>query len=173
MCFGLFLNSGPVGKSGVGGILCAFWLCTWFVTLMWNLLSPGEEVKVEVVEDPCKCEARLAFQKQTQAAIQRLTAKNILSVDSDGSQFIINSLCSTFHCGGSWLFLPADIVIEMQFNSVSSCVCLSEWYEHYFSFSFYHLIVLVNVFANEFPWLSSLADVSGRIEHLENMVGRV
>uniref|UniRef100_A0A665WAR5 Matrilin 3a n=1 Tax=Echeneis naucrates TaxID=173247 RepID=A0A665WAR5_ECHNA len=37
-------------------------------------------VKVEVVEDPCKCEARLAFQKQTQAAIQRLTAKHILSV---------------------------------------------------------------------------------------------
>uniref|UniRef100_A0A668UPR7 VWFA domain-containing protein n=1 Tax=Oreochromis aureus TaxID=47969 RepID=A0A668UPR7_OREAU len=35
------------------------------------------EVKVEVVEDPCKCEARLAFQKQTQAAIQQLTAKHI------------------------------------------------------------------------------------------------
>ncbi|XP_053192681.1 matrilin-3a [Scomber japonicus] len=35
-----------------------------------------KEVKVEkVVEDPCKCEARLAFQKQTQAAIQQLTAK--------------------------------------------------------------------------------------------------
>ncbi|XP_076024168.1 matrilin-3a isoform X2 [Genypterus blacodes] len=33
------------------------------------------EVKVVVVEDPCKCEARLAFQKQTQAAIQQLTAK--------------------------------------------------------------------------------------------------
>uniref|UniRef100_A0A3Q1BPI4 VWFA domain-containing protein n=1 Tax=Amphiprion ocellaris TaxID=80972 RepID=A0A3Q1BPI4_AMPOC len=33
------------------------------------------EVKVEVVEDPCKCEARLAFQKQTQAALQQLTAK--------------------------------------------------------------------------------------------------
>ncbi|XP_042076292.1 matrilin-3a isoform X4 [Haplochromis burtoni] len=33
------------------------------------------EVKVEVVEDPCKCEARLAFQKQTQAAIQQLAAK--------------------------------------------------------------------------------------------------
>ncbi|KAM9703284.1 matrilin-3a isoform 4-T4 [Menidia menidia] len=33
------------------------------------------EVKVEVVEDPCKCEARLAFQKQTQAAVQQLTAK--------------------------------------------------------------------------------------------------
>ncbi|XP_026196602.1 matrilin-3a [Anabas testudineus] len=32
-------------------------------------------VKVEVVEDPCKCEARLAFQKQAQAAIQQLTAK--------------------------------------------------------------------------------------------------
>ncbi|XP_070782338.1 matrilin-3a [Enoplosus armatus] len=33
------------------------------------------EVKAEVVEDPCKCEARLVFQKQTQAAIQQLTAK--------------------------------------------------------------------------------------------------
>ncbi|XP_035534909.1 matrilin-3a isoform X1 [Morone saxatilis] len=35
-----------------------------------------KQVKVEVVQvDPCKCEARLAFQKQTQAAIQQLTAK--------------------------------------------------------------------------------------------------
>ncbi|XP_045917027.1 matrilin-3a isoform X2 [Micropterus dolomieu] len=34
-----------------------------------------KQVKVEVVEDPCKCEARLVFQKQTQAAIQQLTAK--------------------------------------------------------------------------------------------------
>ncbi|XP_041832379.1 matrilin-3a [Melanotaenia boesemani] len=34
-----------------------------------------KQVKVEVVEDPCKCEARLAFQKQTQAAIQQLTTK--------------------------------------------------------------------------------------------------
>uniref|UniRef100_A0A1A8IGH8 Matrilin 3a n=1 Tax=Nothobranchius kuhntae TaxID=321403 RepID=A0A1A8IGH8_NOTKU len=33
------------------------------------------EVKVEVMEDPCKCEARLVFQKKTQAAIQQLTAK--------------------------------------------------------------------------------------------------
>ncbi|XP_067339150.1 matrilin-3a isoform X2 [Channa argus] len=33
------------------------------------------EVKVEIVEDPCKCEARLAFQKKTQATIQQLTAK--------------------------------------------------------------------------------------------------
>uniref|UniRef100_A0A673BUH0 Matrilin 3a n=1 Tax=Sphaeramia orbicularis TaxID=375764 RepID=A0A673BUH0_9TELE len=40
------------------------------------------EVKVEVVEDPCKCEARLAFQKQTQATIQQLTAKHILCVVS-------------------------------------------------------------------------------------------
>ncbi|XP_054475062.1 matrilin-3a [Anoplopoma fimbria] len=41
-----------------------------------------EEVKaVVVVEDPCKCEARLAFQKQTQSAIQQLTAKHILFVD--------------------------------------------------------------------------------------------
>ncbi|KAM4522771.1 matrilin-3a [Odontesthes bonariensis] len=34
-----------------------------------------KQVKVEVLEDPCKCEARLAFQKQTQAAIQQLTGK--------------------------------------------------------------------------------------------------
>nr|XP_046229942.1 matrilin-3a isoform X3 [Scatophagus argus] len=34
-----------------------------------------KQVKVEVVEDPCKCEARLVFQKQTQTAIQQLTAK--------------------------------------------------------------------------------------------------
>ncbi|XP_051265442.1 matrilin-3a isoform X2 [Dicentrarchus labrax] len=35
-----------------------------------------KQVKVEVVQaDPCKCEARLVFQKQTQAAIQQLTAK--------------------------------------------------------------------------------------------------
>ncbi|XP_015225241.1 PREDICTED: matrilin-3-like isoform X1 [Cyprinodon variegatus] len=34
-----------------------------------------EEVRAEVVEDPCKCEAMLAFQKQTQAAIQQLTDK--------------------------------------------------------------------------------------------------
>ncbi|XP_061602901.1 matrilin-3a isoform X2 [Cololabis saira] len=33
------------------------------------------EVKVEVLEDPCKCEARLAFQRQTQATIQQLAAK--------------------------------------------------------------------------------------------------
>ncbi|XP_041661816.1 matrilin-3a isoform X3 [Cheilinus undulatus] len=39
-------------------------------------VSPVEtEVKVEVVEDPCKCEARLVFQKKTQAAIEQLTAK--------------------------------------------------------------------------------------------------
>ncbi|CAK6979202.1 matrilin-3a [Scomber scombrus] len=73
-----------------------------------------KEVKAEVVvEDPCKCEARLAFQKQTQAAIQQLTAKNILYVASDGSHFIINSAHRPFHCGGgSWFFLPAGIVIE-------------------------------------------------------------
>ncbi|KAM6915755.1 uncharacterized protein FYW49_010580 [Xenentodon cancila] len=34
-----------------------------------------KQVKVEVLEDPCKCEARLAFQRQTQATIQQLTAK--------------------------------------------------------------------------------------------------
>uniref|UniRef100_A0A3P9KZ20 Matrilin 3a n=1 Tax=Oryzias latipes TaxID=8090 RepID=A0A3P9KZ20_ORYLA len=48
----------------------------------WNgyVLNPDKktcsmkQVKVEVLEDPCKCEARVAFQKQTQAAIQQLTA---------------------------------------------------------------------------------------------------
>nr|XP_057913617.1 matrilin-3a [Doryrhamphus excisus] len=35
-----------------------------------------KQVKAEVVVvDPCKCEARLAFQKQTQATMQQLTAK--------------------------------------------------------------------------------------------------
>uniref|UniRef100_A0A3Q3KR46 VWFA domain-containing protein n=1 Tax=Monopterus albus TaxID=43700 RepID=A0A3Q3KR46_MONAL len=38
------------------------------------------EVKVAAVaEDPCKCEARVAFQRQTQVAIQQLTATHILS----------------------------------------------------------------------------------------------
>ncbi|XP_017267239.1 matrilin-3a isoform X4 [Kryptolebias marmoratus] len=40
--------------------------------------KPGEEVRVEVLEvleDPCKCEAQLAFQRKTLAAIQQLTAK--------------------------------------------------------------------------------------------------
>ncbi|XP_077600472.1 uncharacterized protein LOC144215420 [Stigmatopora nigra] len=36
-------------------------------------------VKPLVAEDPCRCEARLAFQKQTQAAMQKLIAKHILS----------------------------------------------------------------------------------------------
>lgn len=40
------------------------------------------------MEDPCKCEARLAFQKQTQAAVQQLTAKHILCVVSGGRRFI-------------------------------------------------------------------------------------
>ncbi|XP_048107378.1 matrilin-3a isoform X1 [Alosa alosa] len=34
-----------------------------------------KEVKVEVIQDPCKCEARLAFQKQTQNSLQDLTAR--------------------------------------------------------------------------------------------------
>ncbi|XP_051501122.1 matrilin-3a [Myxocyprinus asiaticus] len=33
------------------------------------------KVKVEVVQDPCMCEARLAFQRQTQTSIQDLNAK--------------------------------------------------------------------------------------------------
>lgn len=58
---------------------------------------PVEEVKVEVVEDPCKCEARLVFQKQTQATLQQLTAKHILPVVSDGRHFVVNIPRSTFH----------------------------------------------------------------------------
>ena len=42
------------------------------------MLPPTEEVKAAVVQDPCKCEARLAFQRQTQSAIQQLAAKHIL-----------------------------------------------------------------------------------------------
>ncbi|XP_061610913.1 matrilin-3a [Phyllopteryx taeniolatus] len=34
-----------------------------------------KQVKVEMVVDPCKCEARRAFQKQAQAAMQQLTAE--------------------------------------------------------------------------------------------------
>ncbi|XP_063758446.1 matrilin-3a isoform X2 [Eleginops maclovinus] len=34
-----------------------------------------KQVRAVVVEDPCKCEARLVFAKQTQAALQQLTAK--------------------------------------------------------------------------------------------------
>ncbi|XP_070291864.1 matrilin-3a isoform X4 [Salvelinus sp. IW2-2015] len=34
-----------------------------------------KQMKVVVVEDPCKCEARLAFQMQTQAALQEITAR--------------------------------------------------------------------------------------------------
>lgn len=60
------------------------------------MLSPGEEVRAVVVEDPCKCEARLMFAKQTQAALQQLTAKHILSVVSDGRSFIINTLSGPF-----------------------------------------------------------------------------
>uniref|UniRef100_A0A671MT59 Matrilin 3a n=1 Tax=Sinocyclocheilus anshuiensis TaxID=1608454 RepID=A0A671MT59_9TELE len=37
------------------------------------------EVKVEIVQDPCMCEARLAFQRQTQTSLQDLNAKYILS----------------------------------------------------------------------------------------------
>ncbi|XP_017157820.1 matrilin-3a isoform X4 [Poecilia reticulata] len=34
-----------------------------------------KQARAEVVEDPCKCEAMLVFQRQTQATIQQLTAK--------------------------------------------------------------------------------------------------
>uniref|UniRef100_A0A3Q1FAI0 Matrilin 3a n=1 Tax=Acanthochromis polyacanthus TaxID=80966 RepID=A0A3Q1FAI0_9TELE len=51
-----------------------------------------KQVKVEVVEDPCKCEARLAFQKQTQAALQQLTAKHILSNVSGRIEHLENML---------------------------------------------------------------------------------
>lgn len=134
----------------VRGRVAMFFVCFFTLhMLMWNLLSPGKEVRVEVVEDPCKCEARLVFQKQTQAAIQQLTAKNILFLLFQMEDFIINIPCSTFHCGQSCLFQPAGV----WFKSVS-CV---------FDLSFCFL---------EFPWLAPLADVSGRIERLENMVGR-
>ncbi|XP_022518708.1 matrilin-3a isoform X6 [Astyanax mexicanus] len=33
------------------------------------------EVKVEIVQDPCLCEARLAFQRQTQTSIQNINSK--------------------------------------------------------------------------------------------------
>ncbi|XP_073712453.1 matrilin-3a isoform X1 [Misgurnus anguillicaudatus] len=33
------------------------------------------QVKVEIIQDPCMCEARLAFQRQTQTSIQDLNAK--------------------------------------------------------------------------------------------------
>ncbi|KAK2864325.1 hypothetical protein Q7C36_003479 [Tachysurus vachellii] len=36
------------------------------------------KMKVEVVQDPCHCEARLAFQRQTQNSIQALNGKHIL-----------------------------------------------------------------------------------------------
>lgn len=66
------------------------------------------------MEDPCKCEARLAFQKKTQAAIQQLTAKHILSVVSDGKRFIINSLCSTFaELTAGYLYL---LVLLLEYN---------------------------------------------------------
>ncbi|KAL0965045.1 hypothetical protein UPYG_G00276060 [Umbra pygmaea] len=51
------------------------------------ILNPDEktcspkEVKAVVVEDPCKCEARLAFQMKMQTALQEITSRNILSVD--------------------------------------------------------------------------------------------
>uniref|UniRef100_A0A3B3V3R4 Matrilin 3a n=1 Tax=Poecilia latipinna TaxID=48699 RepID=A0A3B3V3R4_9TELE len=45
-----------------------------------------KQARAEVVEDPCKCEAMLVFQRQTQATIQQLTAKHILPVVSNGRQ---------------------------------------------------------------------------------------
>ncbi|TRZ00495.1 hypothetical protein DNTS_004525 [Danionella cerebrum] len=36
------------------------------------------KVKVEIVQDPCMCEARLAFQRQTQSTLQDLNSKHIL-----------------------------------------------------------------------------------------------
>lgn len=93
--------------------MCFFTLYMICHTDVKFAFSRRKEVKAEVVEDPCKCEARLVFQKQTQAAIQQLTAKHILPVVSDGRHFIIYILCSTFHRGGSFLFLPAGSVIGM------------------------------------------------------------
>uniref|UniRef100_A0A3B3YQN2 VWFA domain-containing protein n=1 Tax=Poecilia mexicana TaxID=48701 RepID=A0A3B3YQN2_9TELE len=45
-----------------------------------------KQARAEVVEDSCKCEAMLVFQRQTQATIQQLTAKHILPVVSNGRQ---------------------------------------------------------------------------------------
>lgn len=81
-------------KSFVWGNLWAFLLLfLLYICFYADVKSalPGEEARAEVVEDPCKCEARLAFQKQTQAAIQQLTAKHILPVFSDGRQYFKQS----------------------------------------------------------------------------------
>ncbi|XP_074930208.1 LOW QUALITY PROTEIN: matrilin-3 [Cottoperca gobio] len=44
-------------------------------TLCGRAKRPARPFPSPLTQDPCKCEARLAFQKQTQAAIQKLTAK--------------------------------------------------------------------------------------------------
>ncbi|KAJ7988056.1 hypothetical protein DPEC_G00319680 [Dallia pectoralis] len=41
-----------------------------------------EAVKAVVVEDPCKCQARIAFQMQTQTTLQEISARHILPVAS-------------------------------------------------------------------------------------------
>ncbi|KAG7466039.1 hypothetical protein MATL_G00160590 [Megalops atlanticus] len=54
------------------------------------------EVKAEVVEDPCKCEAQVAFQKKMQSTVEDLTKKNILSFLSESSPLPLVSLLD--HC---------------------------------------------------------------------------
>lgn len=85
-------------------------------------LSPCEEVKAEVVEDPCKCEARLVFQKQTQATLQQLTAKHILPVVSDGRPFTVNILRSTLHQAPP-LWLSASLVFWGFFSTSFCALC--------------------------------------------------
>ncbi|KAG7509178.1 matrilin-3 isoform X1 [Solea senegalensis] len=66
-----------------------------------------KQVMAAVVEDPCKCEARLAFQKQMQAAVQQLTSKHILSNRASGEHGGPSLKLDTL-CKGSELvcFLP-------------------------------------------------------------------
>ncbi|KAJ3606471.1 hypothetical protein NHX12_025992 [Muraenolepis orangiensis] len=52
-----------------------------------------KQLKALVVEDPCKCEAMLAFQRQTQGAIQQLTAKHILPQAEAGHSLWSIRLC--------------------------------------------------------------------------------
>lgn len=42
------------------------------------LLFLSEEMRSEITQDACMCEAQVAFQKKVQSTIQDLTRKNIL-----------------------------------------------------------------------------------------------
>ncbi|KAJ8387954.1 hypothetical protein AAFF_G00148880 [Aldrovandia affinis] len=50
------------------------------------------EVKAEVVEDPCKCEAQVAFQRKMQSTIQDLTSKHILSSQPQTQAISVSAL---------------------------------------------------------------------------------